>query len=60
MPLEVVRVPVEAMRVLWRSRVFLEVMIGIFEPNRLIVFLKVVRAHVKSIRMLVDGMRVLV
>jgi hypothetical protein len=53
------------MRVLWRSRVLLEVMIGIFEPKRLLVkavfvFLKVVRAHVKSIRMLVDGMRVLV
>jgi len=64
MPLEAVRVPVEAMRVLWRSRVLLEVMIGIFEPKRLLVkavfvFLKVVRAHVKSIRMLVDGMRVL-
>jgi hypothetical protein len=65
MPLEAVRVPVEAMRVLWRSRVLSEVMIGIFEPKRLLVkavfvFLKVVRAHVKSIRMLVDGMRVLV
>jgi hypothetical protein len=39
------------------------VMIGIFEPKRLLVkalfvFLKVVRVHVKSIRILVDGMRV--
>jgi hypothetical protein len=65
MPLEAVRVPVKAVRVLWRTRVLLEVMIGIFEPKRLLLkavfaFLKVVRVHVKSIRILVDGMKVLV
>jgi hypothetical protein len=64
-PLEAVRVPVVVMRVLWRLRVLLEVMIGIFEPKRLIVkavrvFVKAVRAHVRFIRTLVDAMKVLV
>ena len=63
MPLEAVGLPVEAMRVLWRSRVLLEVMIEIFEPKRLLmkavrVFVKAVRVHMKSIRMLVDAKRV--
>jgi hypothetical protein len=57
-PLEAVGLPVEAMLVLWRLRVFLEVMIGIFEPKRLHV--KAVGVHVKSIRMLVDAKRVCV
>ncbi len=57
--------PVEAMRVLWRLRVLLKVMIEIFEPKRLLVkamrvFVKGVKVHVKSIRMLVDAKRVLV
>ncbi len=48
------------MRVLWRLRELLEVMIGIFEPKKLLaktvrVFVKAVRMHVKSIRMLVDA-----
>ncbi len=64
-PLEAVVLPVEAMRVLWRSRVLLEVMIEIFEPKRLLVkavrvFVKAVRVHMKSIRMLVDAKRVCV
>jgi hypothetical protein len=64
-PLEAVGLPEEAMRVLWRLRVLLEVMIGIFEPKRLLVkakrmFVKAVKMHVKSIRMLVDAKRVLV
>jgi hypothetical protein len=57
-PLEAVELPVEAMRVLWRLRVLLEVMTGIFEPIRLHV--KAVRVNVKSIRMLVDAKRVCV
>ncbi len=57
--------PVETMRVLWRSRVLLEVMIGIFKPKRLLVkavrvFIKTVTVHVKSTRMLVDAKRVCV
>ncbi len=49
MPLEAVGLPVEAMRVLWRLRVLLEVMIGIFEPKRLLV--KAMRVFVKSVKM---------
>ena len=72
MPLEAVRVPVEAMRVFWRSRVLLDVIIGILEPKRVLVkavrvfvkavrvFVKSVRAHVKAIRVLVEAVRVLV
>ena len=59
MPLEAVRVHVEVMRVFWRSRVLLDVIIGILEPKRVLVkavrvFVKTVRAHVKAIRVLVD------
>ncbi len=64
-PFEAVVLPLEAMRVLWRSRVLLEVMIGIFEPKRFLVkavrvFVKAVRVQMKSIRMLVDAKRVCV
>jgi hypothetical protein len=35
--LEAVRVPVEAMRVFYRSRVLLEVILGILDPKRVLV-----------------------
>ena len=59
------RVPAEAMRVFWRSRVLLDVIIGILTPKRVLVkavrvFVKAVRVFVKAIRVLVEAVRVIV
>jgi hypothetical protein len=53
-PLEAVRVPVEAMQLFWRSRVLLKVIIGILEPKRVLV--KAVRVFLKAVGVFVEAL----